>query len=703
MKKSSHKKTFLLLIFFLMNLCFAQSPNKTLLQDTATIKNFNQTTADTADTTKQVIKKGTLKVISFRNILFNDNETIVNKSSINYEDYRFTGDLFTSLPFGYLNDLGSLGQPSEMMLYGNGFNGISYTENGIPINNRFSNSFDLNNFQSESIDSIEILPLPKSFLTGIINNSAAVNFIARNKIVLHPYSRLRFYQAPNDEGFVDGMFNAFLSSRLKTFFEITNNSTAERFTNSEYGNWKISSRFHYLLSSTTNILLDYTFNKNEVHLNGGVDLEKISANNPQSQINNVLYDNLLAPVNFRNRYMKTSTNNLVLHILNNFGENTPPEEMYECTAMCDFQTNLTLYYRNSLDEFRQNERTDLNYQDDAPEIVHNNNYTSFGGNISQEITNDYISAKVIGSFESTKFTSPLLPLEKTLSSASVSGVVKSNLISQILTPSIFGKYLKYNSGRYAGFGGDITFRIDTLIKFYAGYSWFQKPRSIWEDYLTTQPLNKNKNNISSFEVSAHFNLRNFHVSTGFISQKASNEYQAAILLNDSLKSTNALYFNSAEIERRGINFSFSIKEWKLLLAANTTYYFSKNRNENKLPEIFSSGGIYYIDTLFNNNLELKAGFNYKYYGSRPGFIIDFEKNITASYFITDYSSPANKIFTSEISPFFKLDFFLSGRIQKSAIVYFTFENILDGKYFVVPYYPMYERGLKFGVAWEFLD
>ncbi|MFA3783904.1 putative porin [Melioribacteraceae bacterium 4301-Me] len=679
---------FVLLFFYWSNWCIAKSFYvQQVINKFDTTSSTNKNIADTTSAEKQT-KNDTLKIISIKSTFSNESQNSINKTKINFEDYRYTGDLFFLLPFGYVNELGWLGQPSEVTIYGNGWGKVSYTENGILLNNRLSNSFDLNYFQSESIDSIVVLSLPRSFLASVTLNNSAVEFITRNKIELHPYSRIRFYQAPNNEGFVDGMFNAFLSKRLKTLFEVTNNSVDSKFVNSDYSGWKFSSRFHYLLSSTTNIILDYSFNKNEVKLNGGVDFQKILTDYPHSDPNSILYDNFLAPVNFQNRYMKTTAHSLNLHLLNNFTEHT--------------STNFSFYYRYSLNEFRQNERPDLNYQSNTPQIIHNNSYNTIGLNISQEFHAKFLNATFNSNLENTKINSPLLPSAKTLNMYSIAGVIKPDFFT-LLHPNIFGKLLQYGGKQYLGVGIDFTLNIDTTAGLYFGYSSFQKPNDVWEEYLTTQPLNKSKNNISSLETSLKVNLSNIHFSLGLFQQKSSNQYFAAILLNDTLKSTNAIYFKNSSTQKSGINFSFTLKEWKLLLSSNMTYFFPKFREENTLPEYFSSGGIYYLDTLFNNNLELKAGFNFKLYGNRPGFVIDFEKEISAVYFITDYSSPAKKIFTSEISPFFKLDFFLSGKIQKSAIVYFTYENVLDGNYFVVPYYPMYGRGIRFGVAWEFLD
>jgi hypothetical protein len=52
---------------------------------------------------------------------------------------------------------------------------------------------------------------------------------------------------------------------------------------------------------------------------------------------------------------------------------------------------------------------------------------------------------------------------------------------------------------------------------------------------------------------------------------------------------------------------------------------------------------------------------------------------------------------------FRLDFYLAGRIQDAATFYLIYENILSNKYFVVPYFPMPEGGIRIGLSWDFID
>ncbi|MBK7868123.1 MAG: TonB-dependent receptor [Ignavibacteriales bacterium] len=51
----------------------------------------------------------------------------------------------------------------------------------------------------------------------------------------------------------------------------------------------------------------------------------------------------------------------------------------------------------------------------------------------------------------------------------------------------------------------------------------------------------------------------------------------------------------------------------------------------------------------------------------------------------------------------QIDFFVAGTIQKVATIYFAWENLLNAKYYLSPYYPVLPRNIRFGIAWEFLN
>jgi len=89
------------------------------------------------------------------------------------------------------------------------------------------------------------------------------------------------------------------------------------------------------------------------------------------------------------------------------------------------------------------------------------------------------------------------------------------------------------------------------------------------------------------------------------------------------------------------------------------------------------------DFLFKNNLDLKAGFVFYYNGKRVAKV--------------------NSTYTPNVDENNRLDFTFTGVIQKVAIIYFTWQNLLNQKYFIIPYYPMPKQSIRFGIAWELFN
>ena len=99
-----------------------------------------------------------------------------------------------------------------------------------------------------------------------------------------------------------------------------------------------------------------------------------------------------------------------------------------------------------------------------------------------------------------------------------------------------------------------------------------------------------------------------------------------------------------------------------------------------VPDFQTQTGLYYTSKLFNENLDLKTGFVFYYTGKNN--VYTFENGLV------------------EVPSSNKLDFTLAGEIQKTAIIYFLWQNLLGNNYYITPYYPMPSRSIRFGVAWE---
>ncbi|MBS3944437.1 MAG: TonB-dependent receptor [Melioribacter sp.] len=667
------KKLFCSIILFVsfLNLFSQQEQSKKKLLS----GNVNDTTkakiiSTEVDSTKPVIKEKLIPLTQIKRLSSSGNT--LNSDKLQKLDSRYTGDYFSYIPFGFVRDFGSIGQPNEVVIYGNGFGNSSFLMNGININNRLTNSLDLNLFQSESIDSIEIIPLAQGFLYSEMNNPVSVNFISRDFITSKPLTRIRFYQAPNEEGFFDGIFSSNISRRFSVYTELTHQSTDPRFKNSDYGMWAGSVRLRYLLNNDLNIIGSYSYYQSNVGLNGGVDLDSIKREFPANQTEEILFSTIQAPVNYPDRYQKVSSNNLNIKLLGNIIGNTP--------------TDLTFYYQLSLVEYRQNEFTSLKrdtWRWDWPlrydKITNDNKFITYGAKLSQKFETDLFNIYSEAFYESTLLNTPLIKRNDRINtfSAMAKASFQQQSGKQKFIPSVFGKFLNYDGNSYLGAGADLSWSIDESFSCYFGLSKFKRP----PNQLSNLTGLNDKSDISIIEAKLNYKNSAIGISSGYFFQE--------LAINGRTRKS-----------LQGINFRLDWNLWKLLVSTSSNYYFIQENKDNfPLPDFTSSGGIYYVDTLFNSNLKLKAGINYHLIGNRGYQIFNFETFEIARWIRTGGAVPP----TAEVNPSIQFDFFLAGKIQDAATIYFVFENLLNERYYIVPYYPKQERGIRLGVSWEFLD
>jgi len=621
-------------------------------------------------------------------------ESIKSNSPLNYtnnikhkdfstDDYRNLSDIFTYMPFGFMQDLGSLGQPNEQMFYGLGFSNISYNRDGVLLNNRLQNSYDLNQLNAERIDSLEIIPLTRGFLYSPYNNPVSVNLHSRFNYSTRAVTRLKFYQASYDEGFIDVLFHTHITNKLNFGMGVSNSAIDSRFENSDYESWKLDAKIAYLVSDKINVTANYFYTYDTLALFGGLDT-------------NALLNDDFSPVLYGGsssnsfRYKLTYNHNASVKVLT--------------TLIPNSKTDLTLYFNSTSQKFMQNNDS---LASNLPIIKHDNFFQTVGVRLQNYFSHNDISLDLIANYESTtaetnyqsNFTDNLITL---------SGLLSYEL-ADMFNPSIYGKVNSFNTDLLLGYGFDLSGSFNSNLSYFAGISWFEKQISTLEHsfasssdilypYYTTSPLNPSNNTsieigikFESDIISGRFSYFNYSSKNSSIPHTDGN-FSDTLLINE------LFYFTQEDIENSGVNLSFDFKLWKFLFS-NSFNYFLSSREERiyASPDYTLAGKLYYFDQLFSNNLDVKVGINYRFTGGQSPFIYDFEKSLQIGSELT------TMIHYSDVLPSFQLDLYLAGTIQKRATIFVTLENILDTDYYIAPYYFKQPITMRLGVSWLLFD
>lgn len=625
------------------------------------IQNANDTTIN-SDTT-YIAPNDSLFILKISEL--DENSFSISREKIIKSNYRFAGDLLNDFPLSFQRDYGFVGYPNEILLYGIGSPFVNWMSDGISLNDRFNNSYNLNLIQTEDIDSIEVVPLTRGFLYGSYMYPVTVNFITRDFIPKQPYSRIRYIQGPNREASVDANFHALVSKKFLFSFDITNRIKDSTFRNTEFSIWQIKTRLKYFLSDEINLIASYNYNDYKIGFNGGIDIDSIES--LTTDINSILYDEFLAPVNLPDDKIKTLQHFPRLSLLTNF--------------FTWLKSDVNVFYR-----FSRVNRKDI-FFDLTEEKVSGFSFNNkvFLKNFEFKLFVDYENQRQSARIRDDIIILPIFDtyvLSNTFNVLSFGGILTSKLLQDKMNISLFYKYsdLKKNFGREifysgtditissfgystnptnSGMGFDLSFRFNDNLKFYAGGSFF--------DEYSISSTNKEP---LLFQSGLSF-------SNDFLNTDLYYVY------NEYLVHSSANYHKQAD-RVNGLALSLKTKFNFILLESQNTFYDSPSGSELYfVPDFSSRTGLYYNDFLFDNNLDLKAGFIFTYFGKQ------------------NFSSVETRII--KVPSVSRLDFSLAGEVRKAAIVYFIIENLFDKKYYLTPYYPMPERNFRFGIAWEFLN
>lgn len=584
--------------------------------------------------------------------ILSDKSFIIGNHELSHNDYKYTGDFLRLFSLNFVKDLGFSGQPNETFLYGVGDNAISYLMDGISLNDRYSNSLNLNLIQSEDVDSIEIVPLPRGFLYGAYSNPVSVNFITNDFITKQPYTRIRFYQGANRDMMFDGSFNAKVTNRLIASFNITNRILDETYQATDYSIWQGKFKLKYLLSNDVNIIASYNINDYKAGYSGGVDVDSIIASGRIAD--EVMYSSLDNPPMF----YQSGRLNILTHL---------PRLKVLATPTNWLKTEASVYYlyndhrkETESSGFAETKTYGININNNAKYSI-----LTFGLKLDFEKTKTLAS----GLFEPIPLFS--YSYENDLKKFSGSLIISANIDSAFM-PSLFYKITKSNAEYTifdrvgneelisSGVGLDILFKVKSSIDLYIGAS-------------TLNPNSSSSSGYSFIEIGAKYYLDFINLDIKyFLNEFTYRNYNRF----------NFGYFQSFG-NLDGYSASVKIGYGSFLLESTSSLYSAKSYGAINVPNFQTQTGLYFKDVLFENNLDLKTGFVFYYTG----------KNNVFTYENGLIEVPASN----------KLDFTLVGEVQKTAIIYFTWQNLLGKNYYITPYYPMSGRSIRFGVAWEMFN
>ncbi len=604
-----------------------------------------------------------------------------NTEYLKYLNYRNGATLFSQFPVAFDRSMGFLGLPSEITFYGEGQGRISFLEDGIEVNNRITNTLYFDNIQESYIQKLSLYPSYMGFLYGNKPNQMTLSITGRDFISGAPYSRIKYFEGPVGEGYIDVQFNQTIRNRFVIFTEITNQKVDDGFRNSDLSLWKGKINLKYIASKYLNLSAGYNYLQSSLGLNGGVNYDSaktLAASIPGRTIDDVLYDDRAAPVNFLNRYEKNTSSRLNLKAFGYFAGKGYFEG--------------AIYHQTNTNEFRQNEDSSAT---NPNRLLIDRKFSVTGASFRTTFDTKYFAADVHANYESVTEESfwfdsssgVFVPSgNRVKNSFSTGGIVTGKLGGFAL--SGFGKLFIYQNEVYSGFGGEAKAEFADYFQFRGGVSHLS---SFEQDYNYFNA----KTSVTRLEGELGY-------ADGVVFIKilgwAANSDRTLIGTFMPLIDPAATYLNytitDAENFAFGAVLNTDYKIGPFTFFADLRYNHKKMKEWDKyiLPIFNSKAGITFRSILFDDALDLKTTLSYSY---------------RTTSVATEYNFFTNRVLLTplldDVPASGQFDFAVAGTIQKVATLYFSWGNLLGSKYYLSPYYPVLPRNIRFGISWEFLN
>jgi outer membrane receptor for ferrienterochelin and colicin len=641
------------------------------------------------DSVFAAVKDSVIKVIPIPEIgsiePFGDSSNIISRREITFREFRSLYDIIGSQPGIFMRDLASPGQQNQIISAGLDDKHIAIMVDGIPYNDYYTGSFNLWNIPVDAVERIEFISGTNAMFYDGKSAGGTINIVTKNFNNNRAFTHLRYSQGVSGYTHTDAMFAQNIANGLNLSFALGhygfgsnkgNQKYRGRFVNSNNDAWNVRSKLRYNLTDWFNLSFSYFYNKTWTGLHGGVDLYTTTS----------VYDGLEASVENFETYEKLYSNSYNL------------TAAFYPSADSSSLATISVYSLDRLREYRNEENRNLSTTSGLSQVTdgifQKRDFSSTTKGVKLNLVSQYSDIRVVSYADFARIKS-----QDIITAGVKSELFRSSffVVSPFATVKDFRDRFTLNGGvegklkifsSFEAFGGIAQNIINDKTTSVTSSSAFSNLTILY----TTQKLDET---FSLMEAGVKFSL------PSLFSFKAS--YKRTIQKNPIVIDTvsaissafNYNYFYPGQYTFDAITASahFMWNDFHLEGTANYLKQPTVIRNNTALtlyPEITANGSVYYEGLLANGNLDIKFGFRGNFYSKQTGMKPYDEFGV---WLPTDLVT---------FGPSGTVDFFAVGKIG-DAYVHLIWENLSGTQYLLAPVYPMYERNIRFGVSWEFLD
>jgi outer membrane cobalamin receptor len=670
--------------------------------------------ADTAASRRAAIparRDSVVHVVPFRSVgslsPATERYTTIDADGILWNDYRTLTDLLSSLPGIFVNDKGSPGQENPVTFAGAGFSATEFLVDGISHNEPFTGTYDFALFPVEAVERLEVVTGTRAFLYGDDAAGGAINVVTKSFSNNRPFTRIRYSQANNSYTQTDALFSQNIFARFNLMFGLSYlgygqdnaaNAYEGRYPNAASGAYTFRTKLRYNVSPTVNVEFTHFYHQSLTNLNGGVDI----INTPPVS----WFDEANAKVINTDAYEKR------------FNHHAALTGVYRPTGDSTLSATVTVFGSDMLRQYRDEE----NRLKPNGVFVHDNFEASVIGALAQsEWTWGGNALSASAESRETQYERSIFGMSSTERRQRLS--VKDEL-SPFRFVTVAG-FIKVEDGQkqiLENFGADGSIRISDVLSATAGASQAHRRPTKMETYLasgaadtTIAKILQNSQLVPWQSPKAPLLDEIHHVAE--LGLRFTPHEQFVIGLTASRRTIDNWIDNSLITPHQGQNVTFTILtpslqthlgRFFLDASAEYTHQTDLDRGDRNAittmqvrpypnaykvllyPEWRGQCSLYFRGTLAKGNLDMKAGVNARFWSAYDGEQYRFVDGVP------------NPTFRQSIGNAGMLDVFLIAHLG-DAQIHVIMENVTNTGYMLAPFYPMFDRGFRFGVSWEFWD
>jgi outer membrane cobalamin receptor len=602
-----------------------------------------------------------------------DSSCTYTQDNLNWLHHRSLGEVLMHYPGVVVREQSSLGHYSQVTMNGVDWRGIAYMMNGRLMNDPASGIFNPYYIATEYADRFEVVSGTRAFLYGLNGTGGVVNMVTKNYNSNRPFSKINYSEGGYNEQYSDGTFSQNISRRVNFTFGFQHQSTDPRFVNSSHLAWNARVKLRYELSQALNLILSEYYTSTKTQLNGGVLVT--------DQVTAVTFDPLLATVRNSYAYEKANRHDVDISLVGTLlGDTTNV-------------TTLTMYYANDLREYRDEPLG--GFTPDSIAIRSDHRSSWMGVMLTQNYDLEWQRFSVGGSIEIRQIEgSPNIGRRR-----NVIGAVwgkEELLLTDHLTLAAFARVDHYLRKSYLGAGADATIRVSPSLSLFGGISFSRRVPTYQELYwqgshvVNILPLEAEQHRL--FEAGIRLSLSTLLSTRITVFHRNVSNPIRVFGYESGGSFTGILFANAATVRTTGVNASFLLRPWVLTIEGSGIFLLQEDDTTtlSVYPRLTGVGGVYYWNSILGGALDLKVGVRARISTRQDGE--QFNPEVLA---YATSTGPA-------ISTGSSVDGVLTARIG-DAYIHLLWENLTNSRYFLTPYYPVYDRAIRLGVSWQFLD